>query len=233
MAGAIAYEEQRRRTVEENRRKMAELRLHHLSAAVQEAAPKPSPAKSVKRKRVQREAGEDAPVRRSGRVAGLPEKPKYLYEATYSVLEKQIRRGHRTYSVRKDLVNRVYASDKAREYAIDMAEALQDKLDSDYPTFVKPMTQSHVTGGFWLGLPVQFCKKYLPKNRNETITLVDEQDAETDTFYLHLKTGLSAGWRKFAIDHKLVDGDCLLFELVERTKFRVYIIRQSSYNGKR
>jgi hypothetical protein len=86
-AGAIAYEEQRRRTVEENNRKMAELRLHHLSTAVREAAPPVSQARSVKRKRVPREA---VPLRRSGRVASLPEKPKYSYEDTF-VLEKKTR----------------------------------------------------------------------------------------------------------------------------------------------
>jgi hypothetical protein len=116
MAGAAtAYEEQRRRIVEENQRKVQELGLLHLSAAVRDAAPKPSPvrstlplissrrfhfvwiffcfpltdsrgasqAKSVKRKRAPRDAGEDAPVRRSGRVASLPDKPKYRYEVVY------------------------------------------------------------------------------------------------------------------------------------------------------
>ncbi|KAM0914278.1 hypothetical protein ACQ4PT_011494 [Festuca glaucescens] len=235
MTGASAYEEQRRRIMEANQRKMDELRLHHLSAAVKEALPKPSPAKSVKRKRAPREDGEDAPVvvRRSGRVASNPDKPKYRYEDVYAVLEdrKKIRRGSRTSSTRKDLMNRVYASDAAREYATDKAEELQEKLGSDYPTFVKPMTQSHVTGGFWLGLPTQFCRKYLPK-RDEFITLVDEVDDEIDTLYLALKRGLSAGWRKFSMDHELVDGDCLVFELIERTKFKVYIIRQRSYSKK-
>jgi hypothetical protein len=87
MAGAIAYEEQRRRTVEENNRKMGELRLHHLSAAVREAATPVSQARSVKRKRVPPEA---VPLRRSGRVASLPEKPKYSYEDAF-VLEKKTR----------------------------------------------------------------------------------------------------------------------------------------------
>jgi hypothetical protein len=47
-------------------------------------------------------------------------------------------------------MNRVYASDEAREYATSKAQELQEKLVSGYPSFVKPMTQSHVTGGFWL-----------------------------------------------------------------------------------
>lgn len=225
MAEANSYEEQRRRQVEENKRKLEELRLHHLSAAVREAAAKPSPAKSLKRKsRAQGEAGQDVPLRRSGRVASLPEQPKYRYEDSLA-FEKKPRR---TYSTRKDLTNRVYATDEARDYTITKAEELQDKLGSDYPIFVKPMTQSHVTGGFWLGLPTQFCRKYLPK-RDERIILVDEEDDESETLYLALKRGLSAGWRGFAIDHKLVDGDCLVFQLIERTKFKVYIIRESSY----
>lgn len=57
----------------------------------------------------------------------------------------------RSYSYqRKNLLNRVYASDEARTYAIDRAEQLESDLGSDYPSFVKPMLQSHVTGGFWL-----------------------------------------------------------------------------------
>jgi hypothetical protein len=46
MTGASAYEEQRRRIMEANQRKMDELRLHHLSAAVKDAIPKPSPVRS-------------------------------------------------------------------------------------------------------------------------------------------------------------------------------------------
>lgn len=70
------------------------------------------------------------------------------------------------------------------------------------------------------GLPTPFCRKHLPK-RDETITLVDEENDESDTLYLARKMGLSAGWRGFSIEHKLVDGDCLVFQLIERTKFKV------------
>ncbi|KAM6540730.1 hypothetical protein CsatB_005177 [Cannabis sativa] len=125
---------------------------------------------------------------------------------------------------RKDLLNRVYASDEVRKYAIYRAEVLQSELDSNSPSFVKPMLQSHVTGGFWLGLPVQFCKNHLP-HTDEMITLIDEEGGEFPTKYLVLKTGLSGGWRGFAIDHQLVDGDALVFHLVKSTQFKVYIIR--------
>jgi len=64
--------------VEANKRKLEELQLHHLSAAFREAAAaaaKPSLAKKRKA-RVPRDAAAE-PLRRSGRVANLPEKPKY------------------------------------------------------------------------------------------------------------------------------------------------------------
>ncbi|XBI69327.1 hypothetical protein VPH35_048407 [Triticum aestivum] len=212
MAGAIAYEEQRRRQIEENNRKLEELHLHQLSAAVREAAgPKPSPVRqSVKQKRVPR----DAAVRQSGRVASLPKQPKINLVAS---------------STRSDLINRVYATDEARLHANSKAQELLRKLvPGGNPSFVKPMKQSHVTGGFWLGLPTQFCRLYLLES-DHRITLEDEEGDEYETLYLALKTGLSAGWRKFALEHNLVDGDCLVFEWVVWNKFYVYIIRQSSY----
>ena len=50
----------------------------------------------------------------------------------------------------RDLSGRVYASDEARSYAIKRAEEVEAKLGSAYPSFIKPMLQSHTTGGFWL-----------------------------------------------------------------------------------
>lgn len=41
-------------------------------------------------------------------------------------------------------------SDECREYAQEKAEELVSGLDPNFPSFVKPMLQSHVTGGFWL-----------------------------------------------------------------------------------
>ncbi|KAJ0700717.1 putative B3 domain-containing protein REM16 [Helianthus annuus] len=50
----------------------------------------------------------------------------------------------------RDLSNRVYASDEDREYATWRADEVHSTLQSDFPSFVKPMLQSHVSGGFWL-----------------------------------------------------------------------------------
>lgn len=43
----------------------------------------------------------------------------------------------------------------------------------------------------------------------------------SETKYLAHKSGLSAGWRGFAIEHELVDGDALVFQLTEPTSFKV------------
>jgi 1,6-anhydro-N-acetylmuramate kinase len=78
-------------------------------------------------------------------------------------------RGNRTTSTRKDLINRVYATDAARAYAIRKADELEEKLGSGYPSFVKPMTQSHVTGGFWLVSTDIHCRTHFTPRFKPTI----------------------------------------------------------------
>lgn len=51
---------------------------------------------------------------------------------------------------KRGLSNRVYASDEARESAIQKAEKLESTLEGDHPSFIRSMLPSHVTGGFWL-----------------------------------------------------------------------------------
>ncbi|KAH7866360.1 hypothetical protein Vadar_019351 [Vaccinium darrowii] len=212
-----AYEESRMKRLEENKKRLEELNLKKLAQAL--SSPKSSPMKRVKPK-IPRQPVDLSAVRRSSRVADRP--PTSYKEEPIVPLG---RRSHRPNSYnRRNLANRVYASDEDRAYAIDRAEALQSGLESSFPSFVKPMLQSHVTGGFWLGLPIHFCEKHLP-NHDEFIALLDEDDNESPTKYLADKRGLSAGWRGFAIDHELVDGDALVFHLIEPTMFKVYIIR--------
>ncbi|XP_031112460.1 B3 domain-containing protein At3g19184 [Ipomoea triloba] len=210
----LAYEESRQKRLEENKKRMEELNLNKLAQALRNS-PKPSPMKKTKPRAKQ--PVELTAVRRSSRVADKPA-PNYKEMGL-----ETLRIGRRSYG-RRDLLNRVYASDGNRLDAIQRAEDLEAGLDNQFPSFIKPMLQSHVTGGFWLGLPVQFCKAHLPKH-DEMITLVDENGDESDTKYLAMKTGLSGGWRGFALDHELVDGDALVFQLIEPTRFKVYIIR--------
>ncbi|XP_042499842.1 B3 domain-containing protein At3g19184-like isoform X1 [Macadamia integrifolia] len=214
------YEEMRRKRLEENKKRMEDLNLSKLAQTLKNSSPKPSPMKKPGTPRMVRHQVDLAIVRRSSRVAN---KPAPVYKEVTNEFFERPRSRIFNYK-RRDLSNRVYASDEAREYAAQKAEELQSSLDPNIPSFVKPMLQSHVTGGFWLGLPNQFCKANLSK-RDERIILEDENDEEYETLFLAQKTGLSAGWRGFAIAHELVDGDALVFQLVKPTKFKVYIIR--------
>ncbi|RDX67411.1 B3 domain-containing protein, partial [Mucuna pruriens] len=78
-----------------------------------------------------------------------------------------------------------------------------------------------------MGLPVHFCKSNLPKG-DEVMTLIDEDGNEYPTIYLARKTGLSGGWKGFAVAHDLADGDALIFQLIKRTTFKVFIVRANS-----
>ncbi|XP_007042396.2 PREDICTED: B3 domain-containing protein At3g19184 isoform X2 [Theobroma cacao] len=216
VAPKSTYEQMRKRRLEENKKRMEELNLKNLSQALKNTSPKPSPMKQMK-PRTPRQRVDLTAVRRSSRVADKP-KPNYK-----DIPLEPLERPRRSHS-RRNLWDRVYASDEERAYAIERAEQLESTLESDYPSFVKPMLQSHVTGGFWLGLPVQFCKKHLP-DEDKMISLVDETGEEFPTKYLAEKTGLSGGWRGFSVDHNLVDGDALVFQLVTPAEFKVYIIR--------
>ncbi|CAH1450395.1 unnamed protein product [Lactuca virosa] len=118
---------------------------------------------------------------------------------------------------------------QAKSAAMELAKEVQASLPSEFPSFVKPMLPSHVTGGFWLGFPKKFCDVHMPKH-DETVVLVDEDDQEFNTKYLVDKIGLSAGWRGFSIAHKLLEGDALVFQLIKNWKFKVYIARVNGLN---
>ncbi|PNX86906.1 B3 domain-containing protein, partial [Trifolium pratense] len=105
------------------------------------------------------------------------------------------------------------ATERERRRAYEAAEALQIKLQSSKPSFIKSM-----------GLPNRFCVEHLPTT-GSNMTLEDEDGSEYDAKYIGSRSGLSGGWRAFALEHKLDDGDALVFELVEPARFKIYIVR--------
>ncbi|GAA0176388.1 hypothetical protein Leryth_003683 [Lithospermum erythrorhizon] len=217
------YVELRRQRLEENKKRMEQLNLHKISQSLKKTLfPKPSTMKAASKPRTKRT--EVVPVRRSSR---LSDKPIQVYQEVD--VNERVYLPRRVVYPKRDLSNRVYASHEGRVKATMKAEELEESLGSEYPVFVKPMLQSHVTGGFWLGLPSYFCKSYLPKS-DETMTLIDENGEEWPTIYLARKSGLSGGWKRFAVDHDLVDGDALVFQLTKATEFKVFIIRVNEDN---
>ncbi|RDX67410.1 B3 domain-containing protein, partial [Mucuna pruriens] len=137
-----AYEESRRKRLEENRKRMEALNLPLLSQALQKStSPKSSPLKQTKNRTIHKEV---VVVRRSSRVANLPS-PVYK-----EVVIDRVTIPRRAYNRHRDYSNRVYASDESRQQALDKAEELMSGLESECPTFIKSMLQSHISGGFWL-----------------------------------------------------------------------------------
>ncbi|XP_026429827.1 B3 domain-containing protein At5g42700-like [Papaver somniferum] len=116
------------------------------------------------------------------------------------------------------------ATEEEIQIAAERAQQFQLSLGGAVPSFVKCMLPSHVSGGFWLGLPRNSCEDHLP-NHDVIITLVDLQGVRFETRYMSRKRGLCGGWRSFALQHNLIHGDALVFELTEPTVFRVHIFR--------
>ncbi|KAG5549066.1 hypothetical protein RHGRI_014437 [Rhododendron griersonianum] len=59
--------------------------------------------------------------------------------------------------------------------------------------------------------------KNLPKSTVD-IVLKNEKGADYNVVYIGKRVGLSGGWRGFALDQKLDDGDALVFELAEHLR---------------
>ncbi|KAI8532828.1 hypothetical protein RHMOL_Rhmol11G0244800 [Rhododendron molle] len=119
--------------------------------------------------------------------------------------------------------------DQTRVMARAAAE-VQASLAPEFPSFWKLMKPSHVTKGFWLGLPSEFCRLYLPRC-DAAAVLEDESGYEYNANYRKEKA-LSGGWRGFSIAKKLVEGDAVVFHLVSQRspiKFKVYILRAKDF----
>ncbi|KAF5201905.1 B3 domain-containing protein [Thalictrum thalictroides] len=217
----------RQKRMEENKKRMEELNLTKLALAVRNVSLKPSAQMKQGKSRSPRKPIIPDELRRSSRNSG---KPSPVYKEVPAGIQEKPRRYYKTH---RDLSNRVYADHESRVDAIERADEIESKLENGFPSFVKPMLQSHVTGGYWLGLPRSFCRKHLysPKSKSDKqITLIDKDGDKWYTTFLADKDGLSGGWRGFAIAHELVDGDALVFELVEPTKFKVHIVKVNGKN---
>ncbi|KAL8027671.1 hypothetical protein ABFX02_14G111700 [Erythranthe guttata] len=113
---------------------------------------------------------------------------------------------------------------------MDRAHSMQGNLSPDFPSFVKPMQMSHVITKQRLTLPKLFCDAHLPKE-DGIIVLLDENDQLHDTKYMmevRDRYALTFGWRSFSTANKLLEGDVLVFQLVEPWKFKIYIAKATT-----
>ncbi|CAH1421084.1 unnamed protein product [Lactuca virosa] len=113
--------------------------------------------------------------------------------------------------------------------AMILAEEFQSSLGTEFPSCMKLMIRTTVTYGFWMGLPLPFCRSFLPK-QDCMMVLEDEIGEKWEVKYIANKNGLSAGWKIFVVAHDLIEGDVLVFHLIETYKLKIYIIKASEPN---
>ena len=178
-----------------------------------------------------REVYEGVPITQCSKKSPLNDKQNKVVENKYKFLNSPTKQAaldeaqpQKLASPTKVTTDGTYSRGESISSAIMQAEGLRSNLEREFPSFVKSLVRSHVASCLWMGLPVTFCKRHLP-DKDTTIILEDESGKEYKTKYIACKTGLSAGWRQFSAVHKLQEGDVVVFQLVEPTKFKVYIIR--------
>ncbi|KAJ4960190.1 hypothetical protein NE237_020100 [Protea cynaroides] len=215
------YEAARKKRVQDNEKRFEDLGILKISKSLLETADseKKSPHRPAKPK--PKRSIDMLELRRSSRARN----PVASYTDEPDIGLPTPRKRSRTHSSWESYLARPinelkFASYEERASAIHSAEMLQIKLGSKNPSFVKSMVRSHVYSCFWLGLPIKFCKDYLPTKEVKMI-LEDEDGSEFDAIYIGSRRGLSGGWRGFALDHKLDDGDALVFVLSKPTRFKV------------
>ncbi|KAI3839995.1 hypothetical protein MKX03_020483 [Papaver bracteatum] len=121
-------------------------------------------------------------------------------------------------------VNNIY---RPKSLAQEQAEEIQSTFGQRYPSFIKVMRQSQVSGGPWMKIPRNFCYSNLPREKVDLTLLVEDGDEFIVRFYPRM-FALSGGWDHFATANMLIAGDVLVFQLVKATKFKVYIVRGNS-----
>ncbi|KAK7276141.1 hypothetical protein RIF29_17274 [Crotalaria pallida] len=219
------YEEARKQRLEENKKRFEDLGISKISKNLTEIV---TPVKKTQHRLPRSKSKTDDVVepRRSSRVRNSVPSYQEEFGDDLPTLRKRSRSNSSScYSyIARPLEEIKEATDKQRTRAWEAAEKLLTDLQSKNPSFIKSMVRSHVYSCFWLGLPSRFCEDHLPKTQCDMI-LEDENGSEYDAVYIGKRSGLSGGWRAFALEHKLDDGDALVFELIEPARFKIYIVK--------
>ncbi|KAJ0076914.1 hypothetical protein Patl1_36155 [Pistacia atlantica] len=125
---------------------------------------------------------------------------------------------------KRAMIDDLYDHTKVHSPVIERAEELRANLEASLPSFWKAMVKSNVTHGFWLHLPMRFCKLHMPKN-DTVFTLENENGGEYKVNYISQRTALSGGWKAFCDSNELNEADVLVFHLIGPLKFKVFVVR--------
>ncbi|KFK27358.1 hypothetical protein AALP_AA8G372500 [Arabis alpina] len=223
----MAYEEARKLRLEENHKRLQDLGISQISKSLTQISTK-TPSKQRISRPIDKTTTVSEPRRSSRARTNITSYRDDVGVDTVRTLSRRKSRRNSSWAsyIARPLEECKFASYEEKVGALKAAEEFQSSLESPHPSFVKSMVRSHVYSCFWLGLPSRFCVDHLPKGTEEMI-LEDEKGEEYEAVYIGTRTGLSGGWKRFALDHKLDDGDAVLFVLVEPLRFKIYVFRGS------
>ncbi|RZC82615.1 hypothetical protein C5167_045395 [Papaver somniferum] len=228
-----SYEEARKQRLEENKKRFEDLGIAKITKTLSEFTKmgKESPGKKQVKPRSRTAPTSPDSLRRSSR----PRSTAISYQEEYtdhSLLTKRSRSRVRSSSassssyIARPLEEIKVATRKERCAALKCAESFESNLQSKHPSFVKSMLRSHVV------FQPNFVKATFQNQLKLDMVLEDEEGLEYEAVYIPERTGISGGWRAFALDHKLDDGDAVVFERTEAARFKVYIFKGSNGGGK-
>ncbi|MCL7037552.1 hypothetical protein MKW94_008380 [Papaver nudicaule] len=197
-----SYEEARKQRIEDNKRRFQELGVIKMANSLTDINKKKNKRNQAKVKSNATSTSPDV-VRRSSRPRN---------KVSYS-------EGIGTTNCKTSFLNRD---------ALKRAESFQSGLLSGKPSFVKSMSATNVSRNFTLSIPVEIRNNHLSKEKKVRIVLENEEGLVYETNYNGTSGYLSTGWKTFCMDHKLDNGDALVIELIEPTRFKVHIFKVSN-----
>jgi hypothetical protein len=79
---------------------------------------------------------------------------------------------------------------------------------------------SNAVGTLWLmqGIPKQFSKEWMP-SENKDVKIVNKGGNSWPAKWIASRRGLSSGWRRFSLDHRLEEHDVCVLELIDKANY--------------
>ncbi|TVU26284.1 hypothetical protein EJB05_28823 [Eragrostis curvula] len=132
--------------------------------------------------------------------------------------------------VSKKLRQPVVISQRRRITEEEKAHALKraKEFKSKNPFTLQVMMESYVYVGFFMNIPCEFVREYLPQTAKK-MTLWDPQGKPWEVQYVYYSersvAAFSGGWGKFAVGNNLEKFDVCVFELLKEDNIKVHIYR--------
>ncbi|TVU05976.1 hypothetical protein EJB05_49163 [Eragrostis curvula] len=115
-------------------------------------------------------------------------------------------------------------TEEEKAHALDRATEFKSKN----PFTLQVMIASYVYLGFFMNIPSEFVREYLPQT-GKKMTLWDPQGKPWEVQYVCYRersvAAFSGGWGKFAVGNNLEKFDVCIFELLKEDNIKVHIYR--------